>query len=176
MIGGNRNGGPIGIRVSVQRRLIGVIEEGEKLVVLGLLNWVVLMGVAPRTGERQPEEDGSEGFNSIKIILHLKLFRDCSPFTCAWVHADEARGESLFHCWLVEKVAGELPSDEVIQRQVLVQGTHNPVAIRVDAASIVQMQTVRVSVPDCVKPVSGLVFSITRACKQLVDEPIVGRR
>ena len=60
----------------------------------------------------------------------------------------------------------KLPDDEFVKWEVLVEGANHPVPVRVDAAFVIQMETMSVTVTNCIKPVSSLMFSIARALHQ----------
>ena len=65
-----------------------------------------------------------------------------------------------------KEVTGKLPDDEFVKWEVFVEGTNHPVTVRVDAAFVIQMETMGVTVTNCIKPVSSLMFSIARALHQ----------
>ena len=115
---------------------------------------------AAGTRQRHPQEYRSQRLHSIEVVLHLKLSRDGSTFTSGRIEPHVTGCDELIDGRIVQQVSRKLPRDEIIQRQVRVQREDHPVTIRVDAASIVEMQPVRVSVTNGVQPVPGLMFSV----------------
>ena len=139
-----------------------------------LRNGVELVRVATGAGERDAQQHGAQRFGAVEVVLGLKLRRNGAALGRGRIHPHEAGGDALFERCIGEQVTRELPGDEVIERQVLVHGMHDPIAIRINPAAIVQMQPVRIAVTNRVEPIAGLMLAESRAGHELVDQPLVG--
>ena len=73
-----------------------------------------------------------------------------------------------------EQITGDLPSDEIIKAKILVERSHDPVAVRVDSPTIIQMEAMSIAVANGIQPKASLVLAEPRAGEQLVDVPLVG--
>jgi hypothetical protein len=52
----------------------------------------------------------------------------------------------------------------------LIERSNDPVTVGIDPPSIIEVESVGVSISDGVEPVAGLVFAETRAFKEFIDE------
>ncbi len=86
------------------------------------------------------------------------FFRNGSAFTCCHVAAIKSGRDELILSRLRQQIARELPFRELVKRQILIEGFHNPVTIRPHLTFIVQMQTVSVSVACDIQPLPCLFF------------------
>lgn len=131
--------------VAVHGILRGVIEEGEEAEIIVVGDGIVFMGVTAGAGHRHAKQDGSQRFRSVEVVLRLELFGNRSAFRSGRVHADESGGDLLRDRWIREKITGDLPSDKIVERKVVVEGAHDPVAIWIDSTAIVEMETMGVA-------------------------------
>ena len=88
------------------------------------------------------------------------LVRRCS--------AVERGGENLVARGIVEQVAGELPGEELVVRQIVVERAHDPVAVRPLRVELVGLVAVGVGVAGGVEPGDGHVFAEGGAGEQAV--------
>ena len=102
----------------------GIVEIGKELVIFFLANGVVFMSVAPRqlsVGRARPSQ--SSPFGRSCSWLGISGNR---PAFLGGVHPDEAGGDVLFE-GRVGKDTGDLPDQEVVQGEVFVEGSDDPV-------------------------------------------------
>ncbi len=131
------------------------------------------MCVAARASERHAEEHGSQCLDTIEVVLHLELSRDRSALAGSWVQPDITGGGKVFEGRIRQEIAGNLFCDELVQWEVVVKRADHPVAVRVDASSVVEVQTVRVAVPNGIKPIPRLVFAKAGTVEQHGDELLI---
>ena len=56
------------------------VEEGKQLVVLGLSNGVIFVGVTTRAGECHAQQDGTKSFRTVEVVFGLKLLSNGAAF------------------------------------------------------------------------------------------------
>ena len=189
-----RRAGPIGIgeqrhepvvRRSPRRRVEGRLEEGAEGVVIGLWDRVVAMVVALGTADGEPEE--RTGHNRERVghdpVAALGIPSAGRP---VGRHPQEAGGRQpldrlrreLGMGGRDELVAGELLDEEAIQRQVGVEGAHDPVAVLpgVGPGRIVLRGAGGVGVACRIEPMAGPPLAIVGRGEEPIDEVLVGRR
>ena len=89
-----RRGHRVG-EVRVESGLVDAVEEAEERVEILLGDRVVLVVVAPRALEGQPQERGSEGDGAVGDVLGPPLLLDRSPLVGLAVVPVEGRGQDL---------------------------------------------------------------------------------
>ena len=161
------------IGVSIHRAFGRTVEERQQLVVLGLRNRIVLVGVAPRRSAKararpSPASPPDRSCSCIEIRrewLPLRMSSDSgerNPVATRWPKSR-----------IGQQVARELPGEERVERKIVVERLHDPVAIGVDSSPVVEMKTVGVAVADRVEPVPRLVLAIAGTAQQLFNESFV---
>ena len=134
------------------------------------------MRVTTRTHEAHAEQRRAHGFHPIKIILRLKLRRNRTALGGGGIHPHKAGGHLLFQRGLRQHVAGQLPDEKLIERLIPVEGAHHPVAVGVNGAFVVEVQSVRVAVAHGIQPIARLMLTVMRAGQQCIHQPFVGAR
>ena len=152
------------------------VEEGEKAVVLPLRDRIELVVVTTGAADRQAQEQHRGGLHPIGHILHAIFFRDGSPLEIDHVVAGKTGGDLLFERRAGEQVARQLLNDELVERQIVVDGLDQPIAPRPHVAMAVDAVAVRVGVAGRVEPLHGHPFAISRRGQQPIDESLVGAR
>ena len=89
------------------------------------------------------------------------------------VVAVEPGGEPLLLGRLRQQVAGELPGDEAIERQVPVERRNHPVAPRPHLAHAIVLIAVRVGVARDVEPFGGHLLAVGGGGEQAIDDFLV---
>ena len=74
---------------------------------------------------------------------------------------DDLGGRGMF-----EQVAGELLDEELVERQVAVEGGDDPLTIRPDFAIVVEMEAVGIAVACGVEPEPRQVFAVVRRARR----------
>ena len=126
------------------------------------------------TVERQPHKHRAGRDDAVHHIPHADFLDDRSAFVGRHVAAVEACRHQLVRRSLGQQVTGQLFGQELVVRQIPVEGIDDPVTVRPHLAIVVQMQPVRVAVPSCVQPESGHVFAVVRRLQQPVHQSLVG--
>ena len=83
--------------------------------------------MATGADQRHPQEGRAEGLDPVKVILGLEFLRNGPAFSGGWIHADEAGCDQMSKGGFWKQVPRQLPGDELIKRQVFIQGANHPV-------------------------------------------------
>ena len=135
-------------------RFVGVVEQREQAVVIGVRNRVVLVRVTLSTPERQAQPDRASRRNSIDHRVKAVLVRvDATLFVEHRVPM-KTRGDPLRGRRAGKHVSGQLLDRELIERHVRVEGVDDPVAVRPDRSGPVLFVAIRVRIPRQVEPQS----------------------
>ncbi len=149
-------------------------EETEELIILFLRDRIIFVTVASGALEGQAEERRREGVGPVGDVLDAELLLDAASLVGLAVVAVERRGEDLGAGGRREQVAGQLPGDEPVVRQIVVERPDDPVAPRPHGAIDVGLVSVRVGVSGQVEPVDGHPLAEPRRGQQPVDQPLIG--
>ena len=141
---------------AVERR---VVEEGHQLVVLALAERVVFVIVALAAADGQAEQDRAGRIHAIDDRFDAKLLRVGAAFFVDERVAMKAGRDDLVKPRVREHVTGELLDDELIERQVAVEGIDDPIAILPDRARLVAGVAVRVGIARGIEPVAAPTLS-----------------
>jgi hypothetical protein len=160
--------------VRVQPALVHVVEVGEQAVVVVLRDGVVLVVVAARALEREPEESRAEGVHAVGHVLDAVFLLDAATLVGLAVQAVEGRGQALVARGAGQQVAGELGAQEAVVGQVFVERADQPVAPGPDGALGVGLVAVGVGVARQVEPGGGHALAEARVGEQALDEALVG--
>ena len=132
------------------------------------------MVVATGALERESEHRRAEGVIPIGDVLNAKLFRHTAALDLLRMQPVERGGQPLVVGRVGQQVAGELPREKIVVRQVVVERADHPVAPGPDVAVAIDLIAVGVRVPREVEPVHREVFAEARMPKQPVDDFLVG--
>ena len=113
-------------RIGNLPRLVHAVEEAEEAEVFLLRQRVVLVIVAARALRADAEERAPERVDAIDDVLRPVFLRDDAAFLALHVIAIEAGRENLLVGRVREQIAGELPRDELIERQIAIEGAESP--------------------------------------------------
>ena len=111
------------------------------------------------TIERQPEPNRPHGFGHVHHIVDSIFFGNSPTFAIDHVIATKAGGKFLFQSGIRKHIAGQLPKSKLIEREVCVEGSNNPIAPRPHGSFVVPLVTVGVGVASCVEPIPCHAFS-----------------
>ena len=163
-------------RIAVLERhppLRDVVEVGEKPVELFLRKQIVLVVVAARASERQPQPHGGRGIDAIDHVFHRVLLGNDAAFPVAAVIAVEAGGDLLVERGVGQHVAGDLLDGELVEGQVAVEGLDHPIAPAPHAALAVGLVAVGVGVARRIEPARGHALAVAWRLQQPVDNLFV---
>ena len=151
-------------------------EERLEAVEVGLADRVELVVMAPRTADRQAQEDqpGRLGDVVERILAAQALVIEVDHVGIA---AIEPRGDECRRITGPELVARKLQADERVIRQVAIEGLDDPVAIAPGVGpGLVEFEAVGLGEPRQVEPVLPPALAVMRARQQTIDEPLIGER
>ena len=120
------------------------------------------MIVATGALERQPEHRSAERVHAVEDVLGAKLLLDAAAFVRLSVQAIESGRDALLPRRIGQEIAGELPEEKLVVRQVLVERPDDPVAVRRHVAIDVGLIAVRVGVAREVEPVHRHALAVRR--------------
>ncbi len=151
-----------------------IIKEGVKLIVFldreGIIFMIVAMGAFQGHAQQSlPEEVSPVGDIAAPVFLG-----DDAAFLRDLVIAVEGRREDLFAGGIGQQVAGQLPGDKLVVRQVPVEGIDDPVAPGPLGAVAIVLITVRIGVAGEVQPMNGHLLPISRLFQEFFDDLFVG--
>ncbi len=165
-----QRGGRRGAReVRVEAGLVDAVEEGEHRIVVALRDRVELVVVAARALHREAEHRGPERVHAIDDVLGAELLFDAAALVRLPVQSIEGRGDTLLARGGRQEIAGELPGEELIVRQVVVERADDPVAIRRHVAVDVGLVAVRVGVSREIEPVHRHPLAVRRRGQVVLD-------
>ena len=132
------------------------------------------MIVAASTFRGEAEERGAEGVHAIHHVGHAIFLLHDAAFLILRVESVECRRQSLLLRWLGQEIPRDLPGDELIEGQILVERLDHPVAIRPHGAEAIRLVAVRVGETREVEPLRGHTLAIARRHEQPVHDVLVG--
>ena len=97
------------------------------------------------------------------------LLGDRAAFVRQAMQPIERGGENLIAVGVRQQVAGQLPGEELVVRQIVVERAHDPIAIRPLRVELVGLVAVRVGVAGRVEPGDGHVLAERGAGQQPID-------
>ena len=153
-----------------------VVQEGEELVVILLQNGIELVIVALRALDRETKHALADGVHAIKQRLHAELFGINAAFLVDHRVAEKTSGNDVVLGGVREEVARELLGDELVVRQIVVEGFHNPIAIERHVARLVFLEAIGVGVTRGIEPVASPLLAIMRRREQTLDLFLVSVR
>ena len=156
--------------------LVVAVEERAERVVVGLLDRVVLVVVAARAADREPQERGAERVvRALDHVLGFVLRVDRAVLGRALADAQERRREDLLARRVRQQVAGELPRAELVERPVARERVDDPVAPRPEQPVVVVVEeAVGLAEAREVEPVVGHALGVGGRGEQAIDEALVG--
>ena len=135
------------------------------------------MVVAAGAGDRESEEGLRDDVDLVVHVTDLlidRVDRLVAVFDHAEVAGAEGRLVELFfgvEPWLLQQVAGELFADELVVRDVGIEGPDQVVAVAPGLRDGgVAFAAVRIGVADEIHPVAGEVFAVAGRGQQAVDD------
>ncbi len=135
-----------------------------------LRNRIELVVVAGGAADGQPEEHGAGRIGAVLDVLKADLFFNDAVLIRRRVVPDESGGDALVERRIRQQIAGELLDGKPIERQIAVERSDDPVAIRPDAAAVVVVvQAVGVPVPRRIEPIARAMLTVMRRRQQPVD-------
>ena len=161
-------------RVVAAVRVLALVEERIKLVVLLLRDRVILVGVALRAAHRQPHPHLHRCVHPVANRLGAKLLVVGATLGVRLGVAMERRREQLVARWLRQQVAGQLLDGELVVRHILIECLDHPVAIFPDDAQRVRAVAGRVRITGEIKPNPRPAFAVGRPGHEVVHQQLVG--
>ena len=161
-------------RVVAPIRVLALVEERIKLVVLLLRDRVVLVGVAFRTAHRQSHPNLHRRVHPVTNRLSAKFLVVGAALGVRLGIAMKRRCEQLVTCRLRQQVTGQLLDGELVVRHVLIERLYHPVAIFPDHSQRIRAVAGRVRVTGEIKPDPRPAFAVGRPGHQIVHQQLVG--
>ncbi len=157
----------------VDLRLVGIVEKGHQGVVVVMGDRIVLVAMALRAAERQPEPCRPGGGHPVGHGMKAKLERIDTAFFVEHRIAMKAGGDKLVERGFGQHVAGELFDRELVEGHVGIEGLNHPVAVGPHAAIAILLVTVGIGVAGQIEPLAGPPLAVLRAGQQPIDETFV---
>ena len=152
------------------------VEECKHTVEILLLNRVVLVIVAARAAQSEPQPNVRRGLRAVRNILHAELLRHNAAFRAGPVIPVKRRGDALVQSGIRQQVAGNLLNGELIERHVLLERFNHPIAPAPHIARAIGLIAVCIRVPGRLHPTKSHALGIARRRQQTVDRLLVSIR
>ena len=107
-------------------------------------------------------------FGPFAFGVHAKLFTECTSLGSADSCTHICRGDDRIQSFVRHHISGKLLLDELIEVLVLVIGFDHIVAVGPDAAEVIGVKPVRVSIAGHVQPIVRSMLTVARTCQQPV--------
>ena len=150
-----RLGGGGGNRIGRQPALIDLAEHRAQAVVIALWQRIVFVVVAFAAFQGQAEKRRTHRVDPVGYVFLMKFLLDRTALLGLAVQPVEGGGQPLLLGRVRQQVAGNLPGEKLVVRQVPVEGIDHPVAPRPDKARLVRLIAVGVGKARQVQPVEG---------------------
>src|SRR5437899_11475737 len=112
--------------------------------------------------ERQAKKSSAEGIDPVIDVSDAEFLLDHAAFLGLEMQTIEGSGEALLFGGIGQEIAGKLPSDEFIERQVLVVSFDNPIAVRPHWTRGVHLITVGIGETGEIEPCDSHAFAVAR--------------
>ena len=177
-------------RGSVDQHVIVELHGGKKCAhaeVVGLRDRIVFMVMTIGAGKRQTEERLGGGVDQVghQLIMPFAVLPENGTRGIVGTEAQVTGGDELIDLGLVPRrvrrgrqlVAGELFTDERVERLVVVESTHHVIPIVIlCGAKLIAFKPVRIGVAYDIEPVAGPAHAVLWVGEQAVDELFVSVR
>ncbi len=114
--------------------------------------------------------------DAIGDISHAELFFDDTPFFILHMQSIEGGRQTLSFGGLRQQIPRQLPGQKLIERQVLIEGLNDPVAIRPDGSKAVHLIAMGIGVPGNIQPLDRHPLTIAWRIEQSIDQSFIGLR
>ena len=160
-------------RIALEPILVDAAEHRGKPIELALRDRVVLVVVAARAFEREPEERSAKRRNTVGDALLPELLRNRAAFLGHAMQPMERGCDAVVDRRVRQQVAGDDARDELVERHVRAQRTQQPVAPRPRAHLAVRLVAVGVGIAREVEPGRRHVLRCGIAVEQRCDATFV---
>ena len=118
--------------------------------------------MAHRAIRRQPQPHPTRGLHALPRIQGQIFLGNRAALIRRDVATVKSRGHKLIRSRMRQKIASHLINGELIKRLVVVKRIDDPVAIGPDFPIVVEMKSMRVSIPRGIQPVTTAMFAPLR--------------
>ena len=122
----------------------------------------------------QPQHRRSKRIDAIRDVLGAPFQFDAASLVSHAMQTIERRGKNLFASCIGQHVTGNLPFQELVVRQILIDGVYDPVTIRPVRRQLIRLVPVRIGVTCCVQPRNRHVLPKRIRSQQPVDYFFIG--
>ena len=155
--------------MGVEPAFVDVLEEGGETVEVARGDRVVFVVVAAAAFEGEAEEGGAVGGDAVVDVFDAEFFFDAAAFVGLAVETVEGGGDALVAGGVIEEIAGDLPCDELVVGEIVIEGADDPVAPWPDIAVAVGLVAEGIGVACDVAPVGGHAFAVGWGGEEMVD-------
>ena len=156
--------------IGIEPGLVDVLKKrGERIKIL-LRDRIELVVVATAALEGEPEERGAKGGHAVVDVVDAVFLLDGAALALLRMQAVEGGGEHLLVGGGGQQITRELPRDEFIPREILVEGLDHPIAPRPHLALAVHLKPVAVGVARDVEPVGRHALAVARRSEEPVNQ------
>ena len=142
-------------------RFIHLIVIGEHSVVLHLFDGVVLVVMTLGAAKGEPEENLAGGRDPVEDGIDPELFAVHATLGVDLCVAMKAGCNALCRRSIGEHVASQLLDDKLIERQIIVGGADDPIAVLPHYAGSIVAVTIAIGITGGVQPMASPAFSVS---------------
>lgn len=147
LLGGDDEDGASAVfAVTVLWALGGVAEKGGEGVVVALGDGIEFVIVALRAIGGEAEVDPADGLDAVCGIEGEVFFVDGSTFIGGDVAALESGGDELLGGGIGEEISSDLVGGELVEREVVVEGGDDPIAVGPHFAIVIEVHAMGVGI------------------------------
>ena len=117
--------------------VVVLVEKREEGVIIFVLDRVVFVGMATGTLGGEAQKSFAKGVHPVGHVFYAVFLVYHASFLALLVVAVETSGQELIAGRVGQEVARELPGDEFVEGQVLVESPNHPVSVGVSIAQAI---------------------------------------
>ena len=148
--------------IAIHGRIRRAVEEGVELIelLLGKRIELVIVTLGAACGKPEPSLRGRRG--AFHGVTENEFGINRPTLSGGDIAAVESRGHNLILGGIGQQIASQLFDGKLVKGQVAIKSPHHPIAIQPHRSFIVQMQSMRVTIPRHIQPVAAHLFTISR--------------
>ena len=139
-----------------------------------MLDRIVFVGMAAGTLGGEAQKSFAKGVHPVGHVFYAVFFVYHASFLALLVVAVETSSQELIAGGIGQEVTRELPGDEFVEGQVLVESPNHPVSVGVSIAQAIVLIAMGVSIACYIQPFQRHAFAIMWGGQQTIDQVWIG--
>jgi hypothetical protein len=166
-----------GLRNQRQFDIFGAREHAGQRIVIDGRDRIVLVVVAAGTGDGQPQKSAGERVDPVSNLVHAVAIAVINGAAGEIAQGGQVLvGGRLIGLRRIVQISRDLPADELVVRQVAIEGIDYPVTVAVAVGILAGFERVRLvlAVAGHVEPEPRHPLAVVRRIEQSIDQGGVG--